>query len=561
MEDRGAAMSSEDKYLKAESNRREYVDAIINSDSLRRIIVAGPGTGKTFLFKELLKGNRKKALTLTFVNSLVEDLALELHGLSDVKTLHGFARSILSQATGSVQVFPLLSRVIRDDLKTYSGVDVDFDKIFTDREDENEHIPFYNARTDFYRHNGHTDLIYAASKFLEKHSKRIPQFDLVLVDEFQDFNKLEVSLINLLAKKSSMLIAGDDDQALYFFKNASPIHIRQRYHRKLDDYTPFTLIHCSRCTRVIVDSFNDIIKSALAEGFLKDRVEKQFLYFEDPKRDADSQKYPKLGHVIAHSSQVPYAIERELDEVAASIREQFSTLVIVPTKNQCRSVVKGLRRRGFRNVSFVDRDQKTEPELLDGVKLLLGDKDSNLGWRILAKAQLPDAAFAEAVELSIKDSSKKFYEFVGSDFKKKVKTRLAQVRKIVKGRVISEDECADVFREFGIEPLELSREWLRDRLESDPVAGVSGLRDLPIKVTTVPGAKGLSEDYVFIAHFDDRFFLEKGERATDQNICNLLVALTRARKKLCLISCQEGESKFLSWIAKGNIESIDIRNS
>ena len=116
----------EGKYSQAEVDRRKYVDAVINSDALKKIIVAGPGTGKTFLFKELLRGTNKKALTLTFVNSLVDDLALELHGLSEVKTLHGFARSILSQAMGSIQVFPLLSRIIRDELKIHNGVEVDY---------------------------------------------------------------------------------------------------------------------------------------------------------------------------------------------------------------------------------------------------------------------------------------------------------------------------------------------------------------------------------------------------------------------------------------------------
>ena len=96
-----------------------------------------------------------------------------------------------------------------------------------------------------------------------------------------------------------------------------------------------------------MDAFNDIIKAALAEGFLRDRVEKQFLYFDDQERDLDSERYPKLAHVLAHSGQVPYAIELALDEIAANVREQFSSLVIVPTKNQCRSIMKGLRRRGF----------------------------------------------------------------------------------------------------------------------------------------------------------------------------------------------------------------------
>ena len=116
-------MGEADKFDNAESDRKAYVDAIVNSNAEKRIIVAGPGTGKTFLFKEILKSGKVNALTLTFVNSLVEDLSLELRGLSEVRTLHGFALSVLSQAVGSIEVFPLLSRVIRDDLEAHAGRD------------------------------------------------------------------------------------------------------------------------------------------------------------------------------------------------------------------------------------------------------------------------------------------------------------------------------------------------------------------------------------------------------------------------------------------------------
>jgi hypothetical protein len=100
--------SNEERYAKARAERRAKVDAVLQSKSQKKIVVAGPGTGKTFLFKEILKG-KKNALTLTFVNSLVEDLSLDLCGLSEVKTLHGFARSVLAAATnwsapGSVDI-------------------------------------------------------------------------------------------------------------------------------------------------------------------------------------------------------------------------------------------------------------------------------------------------------------------------------------------------------------------------------------------------------------------------------------------------------------------------
>ena len=84
------------KYVKAEYERHKYANAVLSSKSRKKVLVAGPGTGKTYLFKKILEGT-KVSLTLTFVNSLVEDLSLELYGLSEVRTLHSFARSILGK--------------------------------------------------------------------------------------------------------------------------------------------------------------------------------------------------------------------------------------------------------------------------------------------------------------------------------------------------------------------------------------------------------------------------------------------------------------------------------
>ena len=83
--------------------------------------------------------------------------------------------------------------------------------------------------------------------------------------------------------------------------------------------------------------------------------------------------------------------------------------------------------------------------------------------------------------------------------------------------------------------------------------------NIPIKITTIPSSKGLDEDYVFIVDFDDRFFLEKSGVCSDQKIYDFLVALTRARKKVYLISCDTKEPTFLSWIDESRIEKIDMR--
>ncbi|HEY5123015.1 MAG TPA: UvrD-helicase domain-containing protein, partial [Ignavibacteria bacterium] len=221
--------SKDPKYIYAEENRAKYVDEILNSKSQKKVVVAGPGTGKTYLFKKILK-DKSNSITLTFVNSLVEDLTLELYGMSDVKTLHSFARSILSKfIKRNINISPILSKIIREDAEILINQVIDFDYLFHNRDDENKNIEFYRKRRTYYDYYGYSDIIFAVVKYFEKYRESIPVYNQVLIDEFQDFNLLEVSFINLLSEKSPILIVGDDDQALYEFKSASTHHIRKTY--------------------------------------------------------------------------------------------------------------------------------------------------------------------------------------------------------------------------------------------------------------------------------------------------------------------------------------------
>ena len=68
-----------DTYSYARQERQRHVDAVLNSPARHKVVVAGPGTGKSHLFKQILRG-KKNALTLTFINALVADLALDLCG-------------------------------------------------------------------------------------------------------------------------------------------------------------------------------------------------------------------------------------------------------------------------------------------------------------------------------------------------------------------------------------------------------------------------------------------------------------------------------------------------
>lgn len=74
------------------ADRSGRLEAILASQSDHRLIVAGPGTGKTYTFQRLIETLGGKPLVLSFLGLLVSDLASELGESAYVYTFHGFAR-------------------------------------------------------------------------------------------------------------------------------------------------------------------------------------------------------------------------------------------------------------------------------------------------------------------------------------------------------------------------------------------------------------------------------------------------------------------------------------
>lgn len=551
----------DEKYEKAKTERKKHTDEILNHSSRHKIVVAGAGTGKTHLFKQVLDG-KSNTLTLTFVNALVEDLSLELCGVSDVKTLHSFARSELGKVIGGeVKLFPKLPKVIKEDSKILLGKDIDFDKIFHERDDSNTDIEFYKKRKDYYdKHYGFSDVIFAIVKVFENKKDKIPTYEQVVVDEFQDFNKLEVSLIELLAEKSPVLLAGDDDQALYAFKNASTEHIRHKHSDACADYASFNLPYCSRCTSVIVEATNDLINSAKKNGLLNGRIDKPYKYFEDENKDKESDQNPKLMYKQTYATQIPWFIQQQIGEVAKEIRGNFSVLIISPTKKQSKTIVESLREKGFGNISSADKNDSDEPSLMDGIKILLEDNKSNLGWRIVAKFFLNKTDFEKLIKETSQEGAKSISDIFSKSVKKEVETILKICKGARDGKAVDEEKLATALKKAGFNPHEIMKDFLKDEISASSLRiGNPGLRKIPIKATTIQSSKGLAADIVFITHFDDQYFVKNKDKKkiSDQDVCNFLVALTRARKKIFLISSNKNkEPAFLSWIDANRIDKM-----
>jgi ATP-dependent DNA helicase UvrD/PcrA len=96
------------KYNRVMANgvEQELSDAlarVLASQSQKKLVVAGPGAGKTTLFRKLLDqadGDASQRLVLTFINNLKADLDRSLGDVADVFTLHGYCQHLLHRYAG-----------------------------------------------------------------------------------------------------------------------------------------------------------------------------------------------------------------------------------------------------------------------------------------------------------------------------------------------------------------------------------------------------------------------------------------------------------------------------
>ncbi|MFB4168574.1 UvrD-helicase domain-containing protein [Virgibacillus sp. JSM 102003] len=115
-----------------------------------------------------------------------------------------------------------------------------YDEFFV--EDEDKVIDFKPIFDDYLagmkNHNFHNydDMLYLASRILleDKFLRQSiqGQYKYILVDEFQDLNKVQLLILQILSlPENNLFIVGDDDQMIYGFRGAEIKHILEFNHR------------------------------------------------------------------------------------------------------------------------------------------------------------------------------------------------------------------------------------------------------------------------------------------------------------------------------------------
>ena len=85
-------------------------------------------------------------------------------------------------------------------------------------------------------------------------------YDHILVDEYQDLNRADQVVLDLLAENSSLLVIGDEDQSIYSgLRHAEPEGIREFANTHTGTLS-VNLDQCRRCPRQVVRMANQLIQ-------------------------------------------------------------------------------------------------------------------------------------------------------------------------------------------------------------------------------------------------------------------------------------------------------------
>lgn len=565
-------MTPDEIKAKQREERTQCICRILDSKARKKLIVAGPGTGKTHTFLELLKLKQGGTnLVMTFIRKLTLDMEPRLSPFAEVKTFHAYCKKILHETKGKVELVPYLTKVVERDAELLGFALQDFDLKLQRLEEGAAEIKFYLGRGDYYSVVSFNDSVFRLYKALQEDLNIVPQFDQILVDEYQDFNALEVAFLRELEKRGPILIVGDDDQAIYRSREASPGYLRALY--RSGEYETFPLPFCGRCPQVIVAAMNVIVTAAQREGFFEGRIEKRYeCYFEEKERD--SVRFPKLIYVRCTTAKViPKYIASEIakidhEDIAESMKDgdEYPTVLVVGERQYLREVYDQLQE-SYSQVSY-SPNKDISYGLAEGYEQLLGNKDSNLGWRILMEWFKEEEAQREILLKS--EMGIPLMELLDDEFVQNHKSLLEPLRLIRGGEVVSETQAKILRDAIGAE-----YEGVMDHFKTVKQADGPKLdRSKPrILLTSFQGCKGMSAGHVFIVGVHEGSMPRSNRKIQDVEISEFVVALTRTRKQCHVVSSQwlfspmsrhgdwlprYEESRLVSWLPAELIENRGV---
>ena len=414
--------------------------------------------------------------------------------------------------------------------------------------------------------------------------KYAARFDYVLVDEYQDTNHVQMSIVmQLCQEKQRVCAVGDDSQSIYSFRGANIDNILN-YQRQFQGTRLFKLEQNYRSTQTIVEAANSLIKHN------RNQIPKDVF--------SENAKGEKIQYKPAYSDKEEAAIvAKDVKRIRREDGCQYSDFAILYRTNaQSRSFEEEFRKQGipyriYGGLSFYQR--KEIKDIIAYFRLVANPDDEEAIKRIII---YPARGIGATTVLKIADCAHQnqvsFWEVIGAPERYGLAVNKGTMNKletfrllissfieraqttdvyelgdaIIKESGISQDimsgkDADDLARQENLEEflsgmsafVEERREegrfdelFLQDYLQDVALltdADSDGDKDEPrVSLMTVHAAKGLEFPTVFVVGLEENIFPSPLSAASLRELEEerrlLYVAITRAEKHCILTNAK-----------------------
>ena len=443
--------------------------------------------------------------------------------------------------------------------------------------------------------------------------KYAARFDYVLVDEYQDTNHVQMSIVmQLCQEKQRVCAVGDDSQSIYSFRGANIDNILN-YQRQFQGTRLFKLEQNYRSTQTIVEAANSLIKHN------SNQIPKDVF--------SENAKGEKIQYKPAYSDKEEAAIvAKDVKRIRREDGCHYSDFAILYRTNaQSRSFEEEFRKQGipyriYGGLSFYQR--KEIKDIIAYFRLVANPDDEEAIKRII---NYPARGIGATTVLKIADCAHQnqvsFWEVIGAPERYGLAVTKGTMNKletfrllissfieraqttdvyelgdaIIKESGISQDimsgkDADDLARQENLEEflsgmsafVEERREegrfdelFLQDYLQDVALltdADSDGDKDKPrVSLMTVHAAKGLEFPTVFVVGLEENIFPSPLSAASLRELEEerrlLYVAITRAEKHCILTNAKnrwrygkmefDNPSRFIDEIDGKLIDSLD----
>ena len=200
------------------------------------------------------------------------------------------------------------------------------------------------------------------------------QFRYILVDEYQDTNYAQYTIIRRLSQThSKVCVVGDDAQSIYSFRGAKIENILS-FKKDYPSAMVFKLEQNYRSTRTIVDAANSVIARN------SKRMEKHCF------SDGDVGEKIRILKAYTDREEAEMVVTDLRDKVRAADDVGSEAVILYRTNNQSAVLEDNLRRRGipyriYKGSSFYDH--KEIKDLMAYIRLVINPRDDEAFKRIV----------------------------------------------------------------------------------------------------------------------------------------------------------------------------------